>query len=165
MNFGAATSPLVHLWSRRPGQGRQAHRAAKAMYTYVNIHTHGRMYAARCTCSGHLHQPAGASTCPRPSHQQVRLKHASGPCGAFLSLRAMPMACCLRTTQEKQGTSGAKGCKDNVDVCAHPHTWTHVCSHTYPCGHSLGDRNLFPFQGHVHFEGQGLASQDLPSPQ
>ena len=35
-----------------------------------------------------------------------------------LCLRALPMACCLRKTQEPQGTSGAKGCKDNVDVCA-----------------------------------------------
>ena len=46
----------------------------------------------------------------------------------------------------------------HMDACTQPHIplWT--------CGHSL-DRNLFPFQGHVHFEGQGPASQDLPSPQ
>ena len=29
--------------------------------------------------------------------------------------------------KEPQGTSGAKGCKYSVDVCAHAHTWTHVC--------------------------------------
>ena len=52
-----------------PGARLQAQRAANAMYTYVHIHTHGRMYAGTCNM---IISRNSDSTCRRRPRTRTR---------------------------------------------------------------------------------------------